>query len=414
MLLLEGQVCECEADKHFCTQCGAMLAEGHHCECQEQHPQPAIPTPPAIPEAIPFLEPEPAPFIEPTPQPTTYEDEEEPTYNIDYDPDEEPEPEPIKKPKQHKKRQKYVEKPTILESTKSNMEIPQEIALQDDTDNSIIACGITPMATEVAVCKYHIANMRNMFRITRGHGHIEVTNKRLIFRACKQPNNTKITVLREVNINEITGIETTNSKRFSPLRLGVGLFTVFMAASVIVLAALAFTDLSVVTPVSTAPLSTSEFFRWSFAWFINGTSISISQTSLIIGLTIGFGGAALFFILKGMLWLKLALVGASLGGFFAAALTTNLYAYVLLGIALVISVLGLALFSVIADLCISVHMRSGSDIMLVCAKRASAAFFQGQSHSSMGYAEIAPATDTEEAICELGAIIQDIQTRGEA
>jgi len=434
MLLMEGQVCECEPEKQFCTQCGTQLIEGN-CTCEEvaesvsepitepdqavpnpsmESPRPsaAEPEPPWSNEAkevafgIPLLEPERPMYVSEEP----LQSEEE----YPYDDLDEPEPLIAKKQKKKQKHNKYVEKPTFIESAKSKMDIPEAASNLPERDLQIVPDIIIPTATEMPIRQYHIANLRNIFRITRAVGYMQVTSKRLLFRAQEQSADAKTTILREVNINEITGLETASNYRFSPVRLGIGLLTIAAAASIIMLAVLAFTDLTVITTENTAPLSTLEFYRWSFTWFVNGISISISQVSLIIGLTIGFGGIALFFLLKGMLWFKLIFLGASLGGFFTASLTTNLYSYALLGLSLVINLLGLVLFATVADLIISTHLKSGSEINLVRAKKITPSIFQGHTQAGTGYAEIASTIETERSISELGAIISDVQTQGNA
>jgi len=419
MLLMEGQVCECEPEKQFCTQCGTPLLAGQACACEgEAEPIPTTIEPgqakpfssevEGIAMGIPLLEPE-------RPEEIHVRDElPQSDDGYPYDDLEEPEPPITKKQKKKQKHNKYVEKPKLIESTKSNMEIPEAApAPTIENDLLIVPDIIIPTATEVPIRQYHIANLRNMFRITRAIGHMQVTSKRLIFRAHEQASDSKTTVLREVNVNEITGLETANGYRFSPVRLGIGLLTIAAAASTIMLAILAFTNLAIITPENTAPLSTPEFFRWSFTWFVNGVSIRISHVSLIVGLTIGFAGIALFFLLRGMLWFKLVLLGASIGGFFTASLTTNLYSYVLLGLSLMINIFGLALFTTISDLIISAHLKSGSEINMVRAKKTSPSLFQGHTQAGTGYTEVASTAEVERVISELGAIISDIQTQGD-
>ena len=452
-LLTSGQACECTMETRYCTQCGTKLLGGQICTCVSGPPEPA---PSAMPAPQPVVEPDAELNITTMPQPVL----EQPGFSVEIDTMHEVHQFHTKSPvfsveadttrEVHQLHTKSPDFPDNLNSIReahqfhtktpaSAASAPADTSMHaesiepaeaepDEPENngtvirepkeggiSIVPDYVIPMADEVPIRQYNIASLRNLFRITRGAGYLQVTNKRVIFRADGQSVGGSAVVHHEVDIGEVSGLEAVNNHRFSITHLAIGLLTVVLGAALMMILTLAFTDnWFTATPGQTAINAVRENMRWAVYEIFAGRAHDISQVSLLVGLIIGFGGITLFFLLRRMFWLKLILLGLGLGGFMAVALTGNLYAYILLALAVIMAVLGLVLFSIVPDLVVTVSCVSGSRINLVRARRSLAAFFQGHSTASAGYAEIAPTAETEAAIQELGAVINDVNNLGDA
>ena len=459
--LSEGKACECTAVKRFCTQCGNTLPEGETCPCTTaadtditEAESEAPPINPAeeqesTPEWHPNHEPDPSPEWEPIPEqdeewpeqelihewephPEPYpeaeqydytEKEPEPYYAPEPEQYEDPEPHYNPEPKPHydppprPTHNTYVEKPTIVESVAKRMEISEPTPAGTQIVQIVPDC-IGVMEGEVPIRQYGIANLRNLLRLTRADGRIQVTNKRVIYRAEGRSMGKRTVAQHEYNINEVTGIEAVSHCRFSLLHTAVGLITVAAAAAIMGWIVLLFSShwggrvhLPWFLRQANEFIDRQGFIAWARAWFIDGQGLDVSSISLIVGLVAGFGGIVLFFLLRGKFWLKLVMTGISLGGFVPVALADHIYSSVLLGISLLIAILGLVLFSRVPELVVSLHGKNDFRVVLVRARRRLAGMFHEP--AGIGYAEAAPAPETEAAIDELGAIIRDVQAPGD-
>ncbi|MCL2362981.1 MAG: hypothetical protein FWC73_14365 [Defluviitaleaceae bacterium] len=368
-LLQEGQACECTAATVFCTQCGKSLAEGHTCECTK---------PPVDVEPTTVAEPLPVTIA---PQPKTVKV----TIEAETPPSEPPPPEVIEYP------------PADTPVSEADFDYPKAKPQNISVEK--------PLNTK-AIRHYHITHLRNILRINRAAGYLEVTSKRISFKAEHNFLGKKTIVHREHGIDAIAGIEAVSNYRFSLARALIGLVTLAGVAMLIAAGVLMLTfgfmqaDADVVTMVRP---TLARFLPQVLEGLMEGWYPDINSVSLIVGLAIGFGGIALFLLFKGKQWPKLVLLGASLGGFGAAALTYNLFAFVLLVMAIAFTVFGLSLFAWIPDLVISVINKEGVFIPLVCGRRFMDAICGTK---GIGYAEAAPTEETEEAIKALGASLR--------
>jgi len=263
------------------------------------------------------------------------------------------------------------------------------------------------VADEVTVRQYNIAELRNRIRATCAIGHIQVTNKRVIFKAEGRKYSRRVAVHREFALSEIVGVNGVNGYRFSVPHLMTGLMTVAVAAVLIMI--MSFMGGWAITNLFVSRPPVFEFVRYSFEQFMESRVADVSQLGLIFGLIAGFGGMALYFVLRRKFWLKQILLGVSLGGFVVVGLTGNAFAYALLGMSVLANIYGLAGFAILPDLIVCFYGKGGACIDIVRARSGLAGVFKGT-----GYAEAAPTNETEAAINELGTVIADMQSLKDA
>ena len=87
---------------------------------------------------------------------------------------------------------------------------------------------------EIPVKQYNIAVLRNLLRFERAEGRVQVTNKRVVFRACGRSLAGRTTLQHEFSMAEIAGIEAKRNYKFSFLHLlfamiisGLALFIIY-------------------------------------------------------------------------------------------------------------------------------------------------------------------------------------------
>jgi len=387
--LREGQPCQCTVVKSFCTQCGNPLGEGQACICTS-HVEP-VPLQDAIStDASPEIS-----FTDSAIKP-------------------EPAPERLQPPPPIPGRSKYVERPTIVKSVKDMGKAAISDTGTYDGTTQLVSDYVSPISGEVSVKRYHVATLRSFLRFTHAAGHLEITNRRIIFRAEKRSFGRKTIIQREHNIEEIAGLEAVSNHRFSFARLTVGFFTIIIFAALAAWGVIALTHGRLMEEAHIGTMmsrpSLTMVLPWALDGLLEGWPPDIASISMIGGLIAGFGGIALFFLIRGKVWPKQVLLGISVGGFGAVALTYNLYASILLVLSMFIAVFGLVLFSWLPDLVISVRSKEGVVVPIVRGRR-----FTDALHGSAGagYAEVAPNVETEAVIRELGAVISDIQRLGD-
>jgi len=265
------------------------------------------------------------------------------------------------------------------------------------------------ISDEVPVRQYYIADFRNWIRATRTEGHIQVTSKRIIFTAEGRGANGHGTVHQEFAISQIAGIGTTSGFRFSVPHFMIGLMSVFVAA--ILTSFAVFMGGWAITTLFVSRPPVMEFMRESINQVIHYRILELSQLSLIFGLFAGFGGITLYFILRGKLWFRLMMLGVSFGAFFAVSLTGNTFAYVLFAAAVLVNIYGLVYFACLPDLVVSIYGKGGFIVDIVRGKTCLAVI---SGRIGAGYPEAAPTAETNSAIYELGAVISDINSHGDA
>jgi len=124
----------------------------------------------------------------------------------------------------------------FLESMKNRMGLddPKRNATDRyERGQQIVPDSIKANEGEVPVRQYVIAVLRNLLRFERSEGRLQVTNKRVIFRAAGTSLRGRTTLHQEYAIDEIAGIEARNNYKFNFLYLIFSLLIIFCAYFII-------------------------------------------------------------------------------------------------------------------------------------------------------------------------------------
>lgn len=224
---------------------------------------------------------------------------------------------------------------------------------------------VAPCEQEIHVKQYDICNARSRIRGLWQEGRIQVTNKRVLFRLSGRSWIGKTMSHVEFTIDEIAGISISNGVRFAL----VDFFISFLVAMLVM----------------------ALFGKI-------GASVGF------LGFLIGIAGYVPCFIFKKKYGIKAMAMAASVGGFFGAVFAwfTKWPMYFAL-ISFIVLLVLLFLFSLKPSLSISVMTKCASDSPIHIWSR----------QTMVSIMEILPGKDADQAIEELGAMIQDIQKFGD-
>ena len=235
---------------------------------------------------------------------------------------------------------------------------------------------------EIPVKQYKVATLRNRILgipYTKAVGRVQVTNKRVIFRAPGRCMAGRTTLQHEFAIDEIAGVEARREYVFNFWDLLFSIYTI--------IAGLFVTSLIL------------GMFRYD-ADVARG----------IFGFIFGVAGCVPFFMIKKKWYLKLLCLGASLGGFFGAGVGF----FTVFGlISLVLTVLNVIITTMKPNLVMIIKTKGATEAIDI--KRKKKGLFQAKDDKGdhTGYAEVIPADDVERCIREIDAMINDIQKLGD-
>lgn len=245
---------------------------------------------------------------------------------------------------------------------------------------------------EIPIRQYNVAKLRSRILGKYAEGRLQLTNKRVIFRAVGTSYTGKQVLQYEFSINEIGGIEVKKSNRFS-------LFSLIIAFVL------------------------SIFVMAPFESFFTTLNESSSVASIVLGNTLALACLIPFFVLRKKFWIKLIATSA---GFGAANGMTSLSASAfdfMLGKGLLESIgvvpfilcsfwlFNLILVSLVPDLRICLKTKGAGDSATI--RRKIWGLFLKQHTEYTDFSEVIPWVDTDKAITEIGAIIDDLHTSGD-
>ena len=239
-----------------------------------------------------------------------------------------------------------------------------------------------PTDKEIPVRQYDIAKLSTPL-LKKAYGRMQVTNKRVIFRAAGKSLVGPILTEKEFAIEEIGGIDIKADYRFSVFEFVIGLLlSGIITAGFSMLCgwmASAFESLvpvvivSVVMLVLTYTMLTATVRRWKFK------------------------AAFLWCCAGGMITSALAMHGHDF-------LSTSFF--IIGGASALVALVMQALGGIVDDLHIAVRVKGGHDAMEIARKL--------RKDERSGFQIVRPWRDTELAIRELGALIDDIKHFGDA
>lgn len=256
----------------------------------------------------------------------------------------------------------------------------------------IVPDSIRPDAGELPIKQYCFARLRSRFRGQYAEGRLQVTNKRLLFRAPGISSLGKTIEQKEFSINEIAGIEVKKGNRISALNVFLCIILSLFISSM-------------VESVFDALRTKSEFL----ATFLSYILVAASCGSLVF--------------CKKHCWLQLTAFAVGLGSLLGTTgeiinpidIVVGFELVSLRNILVFIVSIGwlFAMFRVcfVPDLTFSVKTKSSSEVFQI-RRRVWGLFFKTPQEYT-GYSEVLPWRDTDKVAEELGAMISDLQTMGD-
>ncbi|MBR2316248.1 MAG: hypothetical protein IKA56_06350 [Clostridia bacterium] len=259
---------------------------------------------------------------------------------------------------------------------------------------------------EVPIRQYNFAKLRTRYLFAKAEGRLQITNKRILFRATGRSIMGKSTLHQEFELSQIGGVEFRNRYDFNILSFIGGLLVTFIFFAI---------------GSSTAGIMISNF----------GNLYVVQYLALGFQLfTIAASAFAAYYLKKIKSFNKYltvrqmlmspgigALVTYTQSGWFSEGFDPEflIIAAVLLGIPVLIN---LFLISFVPDL-VAIFKTKGAipgfEIKKENPQALLAFLFTGRHEdSNSGFMEVLPWTDTDRAIKEVATIIDDIQTMGDA
>lgn len=280
----------------------------------------------------------------------------------------------------------------------------RERAYMGSPDDLIIPHSMTSNDGEIPVKQFNLTTLRNLvfgfIPTGKAVGKLLITNKRVIFSAKGFDFNGSTNYQQEFSISEIGGVKFRKSYSFKFLRflfifiitsIAVGLFgsilfRIFSGEAGSKL-------LSLLSIVSVAVTGFILFFPGINNWIkLLVATISMGLSSEIIGM------------------IGLPLIDSFYYGYGYGYSEGNL-AIILALIKIIFLFIAIISVSKLADMEIFVATKGGGEAVMVKAKKSISIL--GVNDSNCGYTYVLPARDTEIALREVGAIIDDIQVLGD-
>ncbi len=258
------------------------------------------------------------------------------------------------------------------------------------TDAFETGCSIVPDCVracegEESIKQYEIANFRTrlfIFNIARAIGKIQITNKRLIFRAPGKTLLGRTATQQEFSINDISGIETHRGKVLNLIDLFVGMIVAALGVAI-------------------------------GTMFVTALSNSSRGFAMFLCYALLIAGCVPFVMLHKKWLVKILCLGAAYGPAMTVARALGHYSYyggsdmleffgmlafILSWIPFICTIFSVVVYSIIPSL--SLVVKTSQAVNAVVIK-----------HRKLGFAEIIPTEDAEKCFREINAIINEIQAK---
>jgi len=256
-------------------------------------------------------------------------------------------------------------------------------ARDDERRLRIVPDCVARIDGEIPLRQYDVALLRTGWKHMRAKGRLQVTNKRLLFRAVGRSFLGRTVLHSEYDISQISSVEFRRDWRFrlgSFVLNGLVLLAVNLAAGA---AGGVLTEASKAIGLLVALLCGLAGIALFFA-FPKHFLLKALAASTGAGLLLGTGGVGLYDVLA----------YGELGG------SDSAFMLIFTVPVLLIAFAALLLHTYRPELRIRINPKSGVDAAAI------------QPGKTSGFAEIIPTAYTETAIREIGAMIQDIQAPG--
>jgi hypothetical protein len=253
---------------------------------------------------------------------------------------------------------------------------------------------------EIPVKQYDVAILRSRRKLVSAEGRMQVTNKRVLFRATGRSTMGRTTFQHEFAIQEIAGLEIRKDYRFSILDLIFGLILAGLCAYIFM-------------TLNNRLFATKAVF-----------------IGVIIALAFGIAGQIPFFALKKKFFRKMLSCAVSVGNLYVLQLFVRSTAMIkdsgllsfldailmiCLVLAVIIFIIAMFLFCFKPNLAIDFKTKGGHAPVQIRSSTMGmiSMFFPSSGGEFTGFYEVLPGKDAEIAIREVGAMISDIQTLGD-
>lgn len=258
-----------------------------------------------------------------------------------------------------------------------------------EREKAIVPDSIEADNGEIVVKQYDLAILRSRLKLTRAEGRMQITNKRLLFRATGKSPAGKTVYQNEFSMDKIDGVEIRKDYRFMFLDFVLNTLIAFPVMGMGVLLGLLFNQ--------------ADNIFVTFLTFLFGTCALIPffviRKQYLLKLTILSFGQGL---------LSMAMVaGIMLDSKFLIVLSilSIVFNYVLYWISMFLSFFK-------PNLMVEIKTSGGTPGVQIKHKYASFFLWKKMEENS-GFSEILPGKDADLAIKEVGALINDIKTLGD-
>lgn len=247
---------------------------------------------------------------------------------------------------------------------------------------------VQPEKDEVMIRQYNIAILRTRLKFMRAEGRLEVTNKRVLFRAAGKCTKGPVLQEHEFKLDEIGGIEIHSDYKFSLMN-----FFLFFLLELLILIPL----------ISSAAVSVDDYYGYGN----KGGNIAVATLCVIVGLA-AIAGSIYFKHIS--IVSDLFAVASTFCFMSALAKTQNGFLQFLAVVSWIFLIVMLLINSLVPNLVLKIKTKGGSGAVVIGSQKAIYRRKSGDDYS--GFAEILPWEDTELAINELGTMIADLQQQG--
>lgn len=292
-----------------------------------------------------------------------------------------------------------------IESMKNHMGISSPDPNNDDVyeeNLQIVPDCVKASEGEMHVKQYKLAKLKSRaFGIpyAKAVGRMQITNKRVIFRASGKSLVGKTTLQHEFTIDEIAGIEARKEHSFNIWDLIIGFIVAILGGAIV-------------------------------AASINAMSELLCEDNHVSRLVLAYlfclSGGAPFFILKKKWLLKLLCLGGSFIPLILFGYLTPMMVYtegkgleffsklaIFMGIGtFILTLITLFIYAIKPNLVLVIKTKSASEAIDIQRKRNGFAAM-GKDAEHTGFTEVIPEEDAENCIREINAMITDIQKLGD-
>lgn len=252
-----------------------------------------------------------------------------------------------------------------------------------ETGMKIVPDNLRANDGEIPIRQYQFARMRTRASFMSARGRLQITNKRLVFRAPGRSLTGRTILQNEFDINEIHGMSLQTGYRFS-------FFNLLVHGSLIV-----------------------ALMGVMMTWIMSAESMLLVGFMAFLFLLLG---VAAFFFLPKLFPLKWYLNGESAMMFLIMATSMEKWGFLILALLpLILLLISVTLHCFLPDMTFNVESSTGTPAIIIARERGGGIFgmFGLAGQSATGYREVMPDKDTTRAIREINAIISDLQTMGD-